>query len=48
MHHYRRCIRAERIAPMRSLIEFTAYAVLTVGNLVFVRVIAVKGKLPKD
>jgi hypothetical protein len=33
---------------MRSLIEITAYAILTAGNLVFVRVIAVKGKLSKN
>jgi hypothetical protein len=33
---------------MRTIVEMIAYAILTVGNLVFVRVIAVKGKLPKD
>jgi hypothetical protein len=32
---------------MLSLIELATYAVLTLGNLAFVRVIAVKGKLPK-
>ena len=33
---------------MLSLIEMTAYVVLAVGNMVFVRVIAVKGKIPKS
>jgi hypothetical protein len=33
---------------MRSLIELTAYAVLTIGNLVFVRGIALKGKRLKN
>jgi hypothetical protein len=33
---------------MPSLIELSAYAVPTVDNLVFVRVIALKGKLPKN
>jgi hypothetical protein len=32
---------------MASLIEFAAYAILTLGNLAFVRVIAVNGKTPK-
>jgi hypothetical protein len=32
---------------MVNLIAFAVTAVLTLGNLVFVRVIAVKGKIPK-
>jgi hypothetical protein len=40
-------ICAEKIATMASLIEFAAYAILTLGNLAFVRVIAVNGKTPR-
>jgi hypothetical protein len=44
--HCRWCICAGKIATMLNLIEFAAYAILTLGNLIFVRVLAMKVKLP--